>query len=442
MARPLDHKIAIIGCGPSGIFTAYFLNKLGYTNLHLYGDINDAQPRTIMVDDIVNDVTTSYCHNGYRNSIGKLIEEYGFTKSYISGSSHNQTIENKKFSDVKSDSGHDYLNMIKFMAHAVVWKCAKDLPIGNDIYGASMQEYKDRHITKDTLHWLDSGGSAQGYGFLDEVTSYHLFRWLRPSIFLTGETGVSSHAYMIQEGFGTLLRSAYESLETKRKINKQVTKVGKCQITTKDNKAEHYDSIFVCCPLSSIKTPLKINSNTHITFTKVFTYLFESKWQMMDLRHIVYCLDNIRDHRKTAILTLRRNNTTADGSVSNSGRYIYGCFGYCETLNESKVKSIIRKELEQYGFDIKTDHYFKIYKYNYRYTQQAIEEGIHCYVNEQQGKDCLYYLGGMMSHWDVDSIYEHSREIVNHFHLNSTSSPIDKIKTLATIQYNKWIDEW
>jgi hypothetical protein len=442
MTHPFDCKIAIIGCGPSGIFTAYFLNKLGYANLHLYGDINEAQPRTVMVDDIVNDVATSYCHNGYRNSIGKLIEEYGFTKSYISGSSHNQTIENQKLGDFKSDSDNDYLNMIKLMAHAVVWKCAKDLPIANEIYGVSMQEYKDRYITKDTLFWLDSGGSAQGYGFLDEVASYHLFRWLRPSIFLTGETGVSSHAYMIQEGFGSLFKKVNDSLLTTRKINKLVTKVSKNQITTKDNKAEHYDRIFVCCTLSSIKTPLKINSNTHITYTKVFTYLFESKQQMRDLRHIAYCLDNIRDHKKTAILTLRSNNSTADGSVSHSGRHIYGCFGYCETLNETKVRSIIRKELEQYGFDIKTDHYFKIYKYNYRYTQQAIEEGIHYYVNEQQGKDGLYYLGGMLSHWDVDSIYEHSREIVNHFHLNVSSSPIEKFKTLANIQYNKWIDEW
>jgi hypothetical protein len=305
-----------------------------------------------------------------------------------------------------------------------------------------MQEYKDRHITKDTLFWLDSGGSAQGYGFLDEVTSYHLFRWLRPSIFLTGEMGVTSYAYMIQEGFGSFFQKVHDSLLTTRKINKQVTKVSKYQITTKDNKAEHYDSIFVCCLLSSIKTPLKINNDKHITYSMAFTYLFESKRQLTDLRHIAYCLDNIRDHRKTAILTLRSNNTTADGSVSNSGRYIYGCFGYCETLNESKVKSIIRKELEQYGFDIKTDHYFKIYKHNYRYTQQAIEEGIHLYVNEQQGENGLYYLGGMLSHWDVDSIYEHSREIVNRFHLTSTASPIDKIKTLANIQYNKWIDEW
>ena len=98
--------------------------------------------------------------------------------------------------------------------------------------------------------------------------------------------------------------------------------------------------------------------------------------------------------------------------------------------------------MKGYGFDIKTDLYFKIYKYNYRFTQNAIEDGVHLYVNKHQGKDELYYLGGMLSHWDVDSIYEHSREIVNKFHLTNTNNIIDKIKTYVNIQYNKWIDEW
>ncbi len=78
---PFDRKIAIIGCGPSGIFTCYFLNKLGYTNIHLYGDINDAQPRTILVDDIVCDVATIYGHNGYANSIRRVASEFHFDLS-------------------------------------------------------------------------------------------------------------------------------------------------------------------------------------------------------------------------------------------------------------------------------------------------------------------------------------------------------------------------
>ena len=64
--------------------SCYFLNKLGYTNIHLYGDINDAHPKTIIVDDIVNDVTTSYIHNGYNNYILKIIEEYNFNLSKTS----------------------------------------------------------------------------------------------------------------------------------------------------------------------------------------------------------------------------------------------------------------------------------------------------------------------------------------------------------------------
>jgi hypothetical protein len=432
----LNRKIAIIGSGPSGIFTCYFLNKLGYTNIHLYGDINDAQPKTIMVDDIVNDVTTSYTHNGYRNSIGKIVDEFGFYKNGMSS----LPIKNNEITTWEKVD--ENLLILKFMASGVLWKFLKDTTVSKLLFSQSLKSFKDKYITEKTSFWLDSGGSSQGYGFLDEVSAYHLFRWLRPSIFLSRKLGEESNPYMIRQGFGTLFKAIYDSLETKRKINKKVIKVSKNQLITEDNKTKHYDDIFVCCPLSSIKTPLNINNDKHITYSKVFTYLFESKNKIKDLIHIGYCLDNITGHKKTSVLTLRINDKTTDGSVSKCGRHIYGCFGYCETFNEDEVKSIIQKELKGYGFDIKTDLYFKIYKYNYRFTEKAIEEGVHLYVNEQQGKDGLYYLGGMLSHWDVDSIYEHSREIVNHFHLNNTSNPIDKLQTLANIQYNKWIDEW
>ena len=437
-----SNKIAVIGSGPSGIFTCYFLNKHGYTNIDLYGDLEEAQPKTIMVDDIVNDVTTSYGTYGYSNSIGKIIDEFKFTKTFIPKPEHKQIITNNKLSEFEDVSNNEYLGMIFFIIHGIFWKILKDLSIGNYVYGISMEEYKNKYITQDTLFWLDSGGSAQGYGFLDEVTAYHLFRWLRPSIFLTGNLGKASNSYMIQQGFGILFETIYDSLETKHKINKRVIKVSKNNLITEDNKLKKYDNIFVCCPLLSIKTPLEFNDHKHITYSTVFTYLFEVKTKIKNLRHIVFCLDNISEHKKNAVLTIRYNNTTADGTESKCGRYLYGCFGYCETFNENEVISIIQQELKGYGFDIKSDLYFKIYKYNYRFTQNAIEDGVHLYVNKHQGKDELYYLGGMLSHWDVDSIYEHSREIVNKFHLTNTNNIIDKIKTYVNIQYNKWIDEW
>lgn len=437
----LNRKIAIIGSGPSGIFTCYFLNKLGYTNIHLYGDINDAQPKTIMVDDIVCDVTTTYTNYAYRNSIYKLLKEYNIDFKNVDNT-HFQLLKKNEYTKL-SFTLYDKIMTTNLIPHYILHKIIKDTEFSKHIYNINFEDYKNKYMTSQEFFTLDM--LAWRYGFFKDVSAYHLIKWIKPISLLTNQLSSNDLTIkMINKGFGTLFNTIYDSLETKRKINKKVIKVSKNQLITENNKTKHYDDIFVCCPLSSIKTPLheNINNDKHITYSKIFTYMFETTTKHKELNHICFLQDVIQKNTINHPLTIRYINKTIDGTTCKSDKHIYFCFGYCETFNEDKVKPIIQKELKGYGFDIKTDFYFKIYKYNYRFTEKAIEEGVHLYVNEQQGKDGLYYLGGMLSHWDVDSIYEHSREIVNHFHLNNTSNPIDKLQTFANIQYNKWIDEW
>ena len=445
MSKIKNNKIAVVGCGPSGIFTCYFLNKLGYTNIHLYGDINDAQPKTIMVDDIVNDIATCYIHNGYNNSIVKLLNEFNLQCYDIGGENYIQRIINNKITEIDNVniSLDELHNLILFIYLCIKWKLFNTT---SHEYSKNMEDYLKNNGVNTSSKLIKFitmyGTNAQGYGYINDVTSYHLFRWLRISILFTNKLGINSKR-MITGGFSNLFRTIFNNLQLKRKINKNVIECDK-NFLTYDKKTKYYDNIFICCPLVNLKTPLhkKINNIKHITYSKFFSFTFETTLKIKELRHRLYIDDNILKNKKSKILTIRYNNKTPYGVNSNCGRHIYVCVGYCETFNENKEKTIIQKELKKYGFDIKKDIYFQIYKYNYRFTTNAIQEGLHLYVNKQQGNDGLYYLGGMLSHWDVDSIYEHSREIVNNFHLNNTNNIIDKIQTFVNIQYNKWIDEW
>ncbi len=43
----------------------------------------------------------------------------------------------------------------------------------------------------------------------------------------------------------------------------------------------------------------------------------------------------------------------------------------------------------------------------------AIREGLHLDIRKAQGENNIWYTGGMLSHWDVDSIYEFDINLVH-----------------------------
>ena len=56
--------------------------------------------------------------------------------------------------------------------------------------------------------------------------------------------------------------------------------------------------------------------------------------------------------------------------------------------------------------------YFHIHEYNVRPSFKAVEQGFRRRLQEAQGKHGVWYTGGICSHWDVDSIFEHVEQMV------------------------------
>ena len=427
-------KIAIIGAGPSGITTSYFLNKKGYTNIDIYGDIEDAQPKTLKIEDIYIETTTCYLHPGYNNSIVKLVNEYDLSLKILDKA---QIIENENVKDDNFNlSVKEYAGITLFVLTTLLYKFTKHTFLSKYVYSTSFKKYLDNiklSFLLDTLVF-SSGINAQGYGFFDNVTSYHLLNWFRPSIFLITHFSKNNNIKMINEGYGTLYRRMYDSLLAMKNKNK-VKKVGAKYIITEDDKYIEYDYIFICCPLNQIDTPLKLNNN-YITNSNVFSYSFTSNEKLDNLNNRIYFKENLLNSKEDSCLTLRYNG------VTKSGIHSYCTFGYSSKYDNVKLKEIIKEELKINGIKILEDTYFKIYKYNYRFTEDAIKDSIHIDITRKQGIDGIYYLGGLMSHWDVDSIYEHSRYITNKFHTSNTDSIYERCKTKLTMLKNYIFDEW
>lgn len=411
-----SRKIAVIGAGPAGILAAIELQDAGYENITVYGKFEEAQCRTKHVEDVVADVGTCYVHSGYFNTIKKLVKRFDIHIKYLDADpkSVNSTSIHTSISPSIKEKIFTYLRLFYFLLHAVTWKFLKHSYLGRFLYGISFEKYLRRvglgGMIKSFV--FGPGGVAQGYGFLKDVNAYRLFRWFRPSIFITPIMNKRKRGTgIIAEGYGTLFKRAYDSISNHREtlINSVMpAENDQVKIVAENGKEEFYDSVIVACPLQYIKTPISGLFRKDTTqFTPFFSYL----WTSESAPHFddrMYILDYINEDKTDVISTLRLWGKT------DSGKFLYWGVGYA---SEGIAKEILKQKLEEQvnnelELAISNCKFFEVFDYNVRFSAVAIRDGIHLKVRKAQGKNNIWYSGGMLSHWDVDSIHEFDIELV------------------------------
>lgn len=447
----MNRKIAVIGAGPSGITTLYWLNKKGLTNIDIYGDIDKSQPKTIIVDNVSCDVGTCYIHSGYYNSVKTIAKEYSINITGLLPPQETTQANPTIFSDTEDLDFIGYLKLGCFILHSVFWRFLNKTELSKDIYSVSFKDYVETvglgSLVNDNFV-LNAGGVSQGYGFFDEVSAYHLFRWFRPSIFLTPLMNKYKKGTMIVDGgYGNLYRKIYDNAQCNKFIN-NVIKIEnvyipdqgiKTLITLDDETFKQYDEVFVCCPLTNIITPLKDVEITNECFehSNIFSYLWISSKNIPILNDRVYIKDLITNKQTDMILSFRK------WGVTNDGHDILWGFGmHDETTDISTLKTNIKNQIESFNLDIFKEIYFDVLQYNQRLTMPAIKNGAHIEIEKMQGRNNIWYLGGQLSHWDVDSICEHSKQIVNRSVYRNTSSFTECLSYYFTRFIDFWINEW
>jgi hypothetical protein len=100
-----------------------------------------------------------------------------------------------------------------------------------------------------------------------------------------------------------------------------------------------------------------------------------------------------------------------DTSIEGN-HHIYGVVGYTSNEREEELLETISDKIRDLGVEIvDTPEHFKIYDYNLRFTSDAVMRGVPSQIEKLQGVDNIWYNGGLVSHWDVDSISEMSNYI-------------------------------
>ena len=411
-----NQKIAVIGAGPAGIFAAVELQEAGYKDITIYGDFKEAQCRTVEVDGVTADVGTCYVHSGYFNTIKKFVKRYGIHIRYLGDDAKtvNSTDIHKAIAPGTMEKIFTYLGIFYFLLHSLIWKFLKHSWLGRFFYGVSFEKYLKRvglgKLAKSFV--FGPGGVAQGYGFLKDVNAYRLFRWFRPSIFLTPIMNKKKKGTgIIVEGYGTLFNRAYDTLKQHNEslIHEVAAQGDQVRITDKTGAETLYDIVIVACPLKNVNSPVSpFLKKEAIQSTPIFSYLWTSD-MVPDFKDRVYIMDYINEDKTDVLTTYRVWGKT------NSGKYLLWGVGYAsEGINRKTLLQNLENQVNtELKLPLHTVEFFEIFDYNHRFSVEGIRDGLHRKVRKAQGINNIWYSGGMLSHWDVDSIYEFDKNLVD-----------------------------
>ena len=89
----------------------------------------------------------------------------------------------------------------------------------------------------------------------------------------------------------------------------------------------------------------------------------------------------------------------------------YWSVGYASGPKSTTAAKLCRTILKRTGTEVHSRH-FHIHAYNVRPSAELVRQGFRRRVQESQGQEGVWYTGGLCSHWDVDSIYEHVEQLV------------------------------
>ena len=169
----------------------------------------------------------------------------------------------------------------------------------------------------------------------------------------------------------------------------------------------------VASPVSALLTPEAIRS------TRFFSFLWTSTTPPW-FADRVYLTDAIHRQDRDRILTYRFYG------VTSRGEYLYWGAGYAgDDTGDAGLKTLICTQVErELRNDIRAVPFFHCFQYNVRFSTQAIREGLHLKINDLQGHQNIWYSGGLLSHWDVDSIMEHNRILAARMAYRGASHPV------------------
>jgi hypothetical protein len=405
-----NKSIAIIGAGPAGVTLANELCNQGYKNISLIDKAPDVggQSTTLFINGHKSELATCYLSVGYR-STRQLIKSVGFTiKKLPQPTLINE--QGKKTPKPKPPLKSIFKYLLKWYA----WKRHGQIASPNDAQNAlPFNQWLKKNNSNELVNdfTFTAGLTAQLYGPVEKITAYNGLQWMTPSLFLSGKFGL---IYEIKEGFQCLWKAIVKKNNIKTILNTEVSKVvgsekGAQVTVVKDGEVLQlaFDSVVVSTPLNKIQTPLSSLLSGKLNFD--YTYAYSAIWKgnnwpshVESRAYLPACMTG----EMNKLLSARK-----DGMIE--GKSTGQLVGYVpKNIKKDDVSDIFIKDFENTlgvtNLEIVED---RLWEYNIRYSPSQILEGVPEKINNAQGENNIWYTGGALSHWNVESIINFNKAL-------------------------------
>lgn len=416
-------KIAIIGAGPAGILIAHYLQeRLPEARLELYERLArpGGQTECSVHEGIVHPFGTCFTHQGYR-SIHGLMKRFGEVGQVTSRQIHYLASSG----DVRPLAGglRDKLGMLAGVLRLArvrrTWQRSgqETDPTWAD-NGVPFDRFLERHGISLSSDLFRVATTGQLYGPPAAITTFNALQWYSPALFMTALRRRVQH---LPGGFDRLferiLASSGAQLHLGRAVQACVPEGDRVRLHPQN---EVYDHVFITVPLDRIVTPLQDRISATGAFADQHVVSLHVRFETAVPERRIYAFDGAKHLHVVSSVPL------GDDEPRSPLHWVLARFeSDAAALDDDVVVGTMLDELRTVrDFGAISVVGLRRYRYNVHYSAAQLAAGLPQYINAMQGTRHVWYGGGAMSHWNVESIAVQSRELVARF--------ADSLRPLAT----------
>ncbi len=453
MSSPENLRVAIIGAGPSGLTLAYYLKALGMKSVHFF----EAQDQ-VGGQSVTNDV------GGHPVEMGTVYLTDGYVLARKIAKSVDCPAEVLPAASVLNDQGKiikvarpPVRLLIRYLFLWMLWYFTGQMRAPTRPYNAlSFADWLRRKGLGDLAEGFafSAGLTAQLYGPIEDISAHSGLNWMRPSLFRTAkhETVAS-----IPAGFQNMWKRLSKDLGYTVSFNQRIDSVEpirgsdghQVKLLGHDGESdkpidETFDHVFIACPLdfmedhplvdtmkksegsplNQLEHPLSEALRTRYSpfaATEVYSGAWTAKQKSWPKRALSRCyLPAATRNEVGPLLTIRNYGTAENAGVQAVGQFCSYAFPdhppesgqqqieHNQQRLERNRKQVVKDMRDIVGLeDVKIVHE-RLWRYNNRFSQEQLAEGLPLFIEASQGKQNVWYSGGTMSHWNIDAITDYS----------------------------------
>ncbi len=462
MRSPENLRVAIIGAGPSGLTLAYYLKALGLKSVSFYEaqDTVGGQSVTPDVGGIPVEMGTVYLTDGYILA-RKIAKSVGCPAKVLPPA----TVLDDHGKRIDPDSPRASL-LVRYLCHWLVWYFTGQMRAPSRPYNAlTFADWLRRKGLGDLAEGFafSAGLTAQLYGPIEDISAHSGLNWMRPTLFLTARLKDVAH---IPAGFQNMWKALWDDLGFQVSFNQRIDTVRPRRVgdgyqvellagkTTDEPEgapiAEPFDHVFIACPLDYMEShPLDslkpsegspLNRLEHplsealrtryspFAATEVYSGAWTARQDSWPERAPSRCyLPAASRNERGPLLTIRNYGTAEGAGVQAVGQFCSYAFPddrpedgqrrlerNQERLdrNRKQVISDMQEIVKLKDVKIVKE---RLWRYNNRFSQEQLTEGLPLFIEASQGKQNVWYNGGTMSHWNIDAITDYSLVLAKRF---------------------------